>query len=61
LLGNAVLLTHDGYGQLSHSDPSRCVDEALGRYLVTLATTAPGTMCPADRLPFDPRFGQPLP
>jgi hypothetical protein len=27
-LGNAVLLTHDGYGHLNHSDPSACVVQA---------------------------------
>jgi pimeloyl-ACP methyl ester carboxylesterase len=60
-LGNAVLLTHDGYGHLSEADPSACVKQALGRYLVELTTPARGTVCPSDRLPFDPEFGQPLP
>jgi pimeloyl-ACP methyl ester carboxylesterase len=58
-LGNAVLLTHDGYGHLSRRDPSTCVVQATGRYLMDLTTPAPGTVCPADRLPFDPEFGQP--
>jgi pimeloyl-ACP methyl ester carboxylesterase len=57
---NAVLLTHDGYGHLSHADPSTCVVDALGRYLVNLSTPARGTVCASDRLPFDPNFGQPL-
>jgi hypothetical protein len=57
--GNAVLLTHDGYGHLSKSDPSSCVIEATGRYLVDLSTPPPRTVCPSDRLPFDPEFGQP--
>ena len=60
-LGNAVLLTHDGYGHLSSRDPSRCVVQATGRYLVDLTTPPRGTVCPSDRLPFDPEFGQPLP
>jgi pimeloyl-ACP methyl ester carboxylesterase len=60
-LGNAVLLTHDGYGHLSHADPSSCVQAAIGRYLVDLTTPPPGTVCPSDRLPFDPEFGQPAP
>src|SRR6185312_17154277 len=30
-LGNAVLLTHDGYGHESRADPSTCVMQALGR------------------------------
>jgi pimeloyl-ACP methyl ester carboxylesterase len=60
-LGNAVLLTHGGYGHISFGDPSRCVVRAIGAYLVGLKTPARGTVCPADRLPFDPRFGEPLP
>jgi pimeloyl-ACP methyl ester carboxylesterase len=60
-LGNAVLLTHDGYGHTSTSDPSRCVEQATARYLVHLRTPPRGTVCPSDRLPFDPAFGQPLP
>jgi pimeloyl-ACP methyl ester carboxylesterase len=60
LLGNAILLTHDGYGHISTSDPSACVDEALSRYLVHLDTPPRGTVCRSDRLPFDPDFGQPL-
>jgi pimeloyl-ACP methyl ester carboxylesterase len=60
-LGNAVLLTHEGYGHLSIRDPSTCVQRAIGRYLVRLATPRRGTVCPSDRLPFDPAFGQPLP
>ena len=58
-LGNAVLLTHDGHGHLSRRDPSTCVVQATGSYLVELTTPAPGTVCPSDRLPFDPDFGQP--
>jgi pimeloyl-ACP methyl ester carboxylesterase len=52
LLGNAVLLTHQGYGHLSFQDPSRCVEEARTRYLVDLVTPAPGTVCAADQVPF---------
>jgi pimeloyl-ACP methyl ester carboxylesterase len=52
LLGNAVLLTHQGYGHLSLQDPSRCVDEARTRYLVDLVTPTPGTVCAADQVPF---------
>jgi hypothetical protein len=58
-LGNAVLLTHDGYGHLSQSDPSACVTQALGRYFVGLTTPPRGAACPSDHLPFDPGFGQP--
>ena len=56
-LGNAVLVTHDGYGHLSSADPSTCVVQATGRSLVGRATPARGTVCPSDRLPFDPDFG----
>jgi pimeloyl-ACP methyl ester carboxylesterase len=58
-LGNAVPLVHDGYGHLSRRDPSTCVVQATGSYLVDLTTPPPGTVCPSDRLPFDPAFGQP--
>ena len=60
-LGNAALLTHDGYGHLSRRDPSACVVRATGSYLVDLTTPRPGTVCPSDHLPFDPDFGQPTP
>jgi pimeloyl-ACP methyl ester carboxylesterase len=60
-LGNAVLLTHDGYGHLSQRDPSTCVIQATGTYLINLTTPPPGTVCPSDRLPFDPDFGQLVP
>jgi hypothetical protein len=60
-LGNAVLLVHDGYGHTSHRDPSPCVMQATGSYLINLTTPPPGTVCPSDRLPFDPDFGQPGP
>jgi pimeloyl-ACP methyl ester carboxylesterase len=60
-LGNAVLLIHDGYGHLSRRDPSSCVIQATGRYLVDLTTRPRGTVCPSDHLPFDPDFGQPVP
>jgi pimeloyl-ACP methyl ester carboxylesterase len=60
-LGNAVLLVHDGYGHLTRRDPSTCITQAIGSYLVDLTTPPSGTVCPADRLPFDPDFGQPVP
>jgi pimeloyl-ACP methyl ester carboxylesterase len=58
-LGNAVLLTHDGYSHVSTGDPSACVKEATSEYLVDLVTPPPGTICPSDRQPFDPDFGEP--
>jgi pimeloyl-ACP methyl ester carboxylesterase len=57
-LRNAVLLIHDGYGHLSPSDPSACVNQALGRYFTDLSTPPRGTICPSDHVPFDPDFGQ---
>lgn len=61
LLGNAVLLTHEGYGHLAFQDPSECVDEAEAAYLTELKVPARGTVCQSDRTPFDPDFGSPLP
>ena len=61
LLGNAVLLKQQGYGHGTYTDPSVCVDKALGEYLVNLVPPEPGTVCPSDRDPFDPDFGLPLP
>ncbi|PVZ14455.1 alpha/beta hydrolase [Actinomycetospora cinnamomea] len=51
-LGNAVLLTSEGYGHPTYQDPSACVDAARVRYLVDLATPPPGTVCQPD----DPLF-----
>ena len=60
-LGNAVLLIHDGYGHTSDQDHSACVERATSAYLVDLVTQSHGTVCPSDRLPFDPNFGELLP
>ena len=57
LLGDAVLLTHKGYGHTSEADPSACVARTTSRYLVNLRTPRRGTVCPSDRVPFDPQFG----
>jgi pimeloyl-ACP methyl ester carboxylesterase len=57
LLGDAVLLTHRGYGHTSEADPSACVSETTSRYLVNLRIPRRGTVCPSDREPFDPQFG----
>ena len=54
LLGNAVLLTHVGYGHTSEADPSRCVEHATSAYLVFLAIPRKGTVCRSDRQPFGP-------
>jgi pimeloyl-ACP methyl ester carboxylesterase len=60
LLGNAKLLTLDGYGHTTDVDPSRCIEHALGAYLIRPASARRQT-CHADRQPFDPDFGKPLP
>ncbi len=53
-LGNAVLLTHNGYGHLSYQDPSICVDRARVDYLVNLTTPGRGAVCQSDQRPFQP-------
>ena len=60
LLGNARLLTLDGYGHTTDVDPSSCIDRAVSAYLIRPATARQQT-CQADRQPFDPDFGSPLP
>jgi pimeloyl-ACP methyl ester carboxylesterase len=52
LLGNAVLLTHNGYGHLSYQDPSACVELARVEYLVNVKTPPNGTVCKPDKRPF---------
>ena len=51
-LGNAVLLTEDGYGHPTAADPSDCVDKWRVRYLVDLVTPPRGTICRPDKAPF---------
>ena len=53
LLGNAVLVTFDGYGHTSENDPSACVEHATSQYLVGLVTPGTRTVCQPDQLPFD--------
>ena len=55
-LGNAVLLTQEGYGHLSFQNPSACVDQAMVDYLTELITPPTGTVCQSDQQPFDPGF-----
>jgi pimeloyl-ACP methyl ester carboxylesterase len=57
LLGNAVLLTQQGYGHLWFQDPSTCVDKAFAAYLTKLITPPPSTVCQSGQQPFDPGFG----
>jgi TAP-like protein len=61
LLGNAILLTHDGYGHTSEADPSHCVELVTSDYLVDLIaqrrepcarqTDNGSTRSPANQLP----------
>jgi pimeloyl-ACP methyl ester carboxylesterase len=60
-LGNAVLLTLRGYGHLTSADPSTCIHRAIRRYVVDLVPPPRGLVCPADKRPFDPNFGAPVP
>jgi pimeloyl-ACP methyl ester carboxylesterase len=59
-LGNAVLLTHDGYGHTSDEDPSACIQRRVAAYLTGLATPPPATVCRSDHLPFSRKFGPSL-
>lgn len=56
LLGNSVLLTHQGYGHISFQDPSACVDAVRTTYLTDLVVPAPGTVCQSDGQPFATDF-----
>ncbi len=53
LLGNAALLTNQGYGHLSFNNPSACIEAARTAYLVDLEVPAPGTVCQPDQQPFN--------
>ena len=44
-LGTATLLTFRGDGHTAFGGNSRCIDDAVNRYLLTGATPAPGTVC----------------
>jgi pimeloyl-ACP methyl ester carboxylesterase len=57
-LGNAVLLTNNGYGHTTSTDVSTCTIDATTRYLTTLRTPRRGTVCQPDHSPFDPDFGR---
>ena len=51
LLPNAALLTLHGWGHTSLS-LSRCIDDAVTRYLVDRVVPARGTVCEQDEVPF---------
>lgn len=45
-LSKGVLLTYDGDGHTAYGGPSRCVNDAVDRYLITRVPPAEGTVCP---------------
>ncbi|MHB9852744.1 alpha/beta fold hydrolase [Streptomyces krungchingensis] len=51
-LGDARLLTHDGYGHTELYNPSGCVAEHESRYLIDGVLPPPGTHCRQDTPPF---------
>jgi pimeloyl-ACP methyl ester carboxylesterase len=51
-LANARLLTVDGYGHTTGSNPSICALEDAVQYTLTGALPAPGTVCPQSVTPF---------
>lgn len=54
-LANARLLTLDIYGHAAFGgNRSRCVDDAVHRYLIELQLPEEGTVCMPNRGPFDP-------
>jgi pimeloyl-ACP methyl ester carboxylesterase len=52
-LGNARLLTLDGWGHTALFQPSSCAHDAMVNYLVNLTLPAEGTVCKPDVGPFD--------
>jgi hypothetical protein len=57
LLPHSRLLTVHGWGHTSLF-LSKCADRAIGRYLLTTRTPAPGTVCNQDAVPFRKRAAQ---
>lgn len=51
-LGNARLLTLNGWGHTAFGQPSTCANTAEIAYLVDLELPAPGTVCQMDHGPF---------
>jgi hypothetical protein len=47
LLGTGQVLTWEGEGHTAYPD-SRCITEAVNRYLIDLVPPAPNTICPAN-------------
>jgi pimeloyl-ACP methyl ester carboxylesterase len=57
LLANARLLTLDSFGHTAQGGLSRCIDDAVDRYLIDLKLPPPGLVCEPDLGPFDPLPG----
>ncbi|PSK60451.1 hypothetical protein B9Z65_601 [Elsinoe australis] len=53
----SVMLTNDGFGHSFLNEPSQCVYEAVRKYFITGELPAKGTVCKADRRPFDAAAG----
>ena len=51
-LGNAVLLTRDGWGHPGYQIPSKCIHQARVRYFVNLVTPPRSTFGEPDEVPF---------
>ena len=53
-LGNATLLTHDGYGHISLTDPSTRTIDAISPYFTGLISPHNNTVCPPTTSPSTP-------
>ena len=53
MMGNARLLTLDGYGHTAFRE-SRCIVVVVEQYLIEQEVPPEGTVCLPDRAPFDP-------
>ncbi|XXH01751.1 cytosolic factor, phosphatidylinositol/phosphatidylcholine transfer protein [Hypoxylon texense] len=50
----SVLLTHNGHGHMTISQPSNCTDASIKRYFLEGTLPAPGTVCEPNHPLFDP-------
>ena len=54
LLASARLLTLDSFGHTAQGGLSRCIDDAVDRYMIERQLPPAGLVCQPDRRPFDP-------